>query len=119
MQRPGAEGSPKAARMGQVGSLPDGSELKEPDEKVSPSVLVNANFGLVFVKPHAHKQDCIEFVKDVRSRRPAVLRRLHAVDATRVHQARSWVVSFSSLSCFGPRRGPSRRVRECAVAAMA
>ena len=50
--------------MGQVGSLPDGSELKEPEEKVSPSTLVNANFGLVFVKPHAHKPDCIEFVKD-------------------------------------------------------
>ena len=30
----------------------------------------------------------------VRSRRPAVLRRLHAIDATHVHQTRSWVVSF-------------------------
>ena len=50
--------------MGQVGSLPDGSELKEPEEKVSPSTLVNANFGLVFVKPHAHKPDVIDFVKD-------------------------------------------------------
>ncbi len=39
-----------------------------------------------------------------RSRRPAVLRRLHAIDATRVHQTRSWVVSFSSLRPFGPRR---------------
>ena len=48
--------------MGQVGSLPDGSELKEPEEKVSPSTLVNANFGLVFVKPHAHKADCIDRV---------------------------------------------------------
>ena len=34
----------------------------------------------------------------VRSRRPVVLRRLHAIDATRVHQTRSWVVSFSVLS---------------------
>ena len=39
----------------------------------------------------------------VRSRRPAVLRCLHAIDATRVHQTRSWVVSFSSLRPFGPR----------------
>ena len=39
---------------------------------------------------------------DVRSRRPAVLRRLHAIDATRLHQTRSWVVSFSSLRPFGP-----------------
>ena len=30
----------------------------------------------------------------VRSRRPVVWRRLHAIDATRVHQTRSWVVSF-------------------------
>ena len=53
---------------------------------------------------------------DVRSRRPAVLRRLHAIDATRVHQTRSWLVSFSSLRPFGPfpvntmlRAGPGRR----------
>ena len=47
-----------------------------------------------------------------RSRRPAVLRRLHAIDATRVHQTRSWVVSFSILRPFGPRRdrdAPRRR----------
>ena len=41
----------------------------------------------------------------VRTRRPAVLRCLHAIDARRRHQTRSW-------SRFGPRRG-------CAVAAMA
>ena len=35
----------------------------------------------------------------VRSRRP---RRLHAVDATRVHLTMTWVVSFSSLRPFGP-----------------
>ena len=47
---------------------------------------------------------------DVRSRRPAVLRRLHAIDATRVHQTRSWVVSFSSLRPFGPNRDAPRRL---------
>ena len=36
-------------------------------------------------------------------RGPAVLRRLHAIDATRVHQTRSWVVYFSILGPFGPR----------------
>ena len=48
----------------------------------------------------------------VRSRRPAVLRRLHAIDATRVHQTRSWLVSFSTLGRFGPRRdrGAPRRL---------
>ena len=40
----------------------------------------------------------------VRSRRPAVLRCLHAVDATRVHRTRSWVFSFLISSAFGPSR---------------
>ena len=40
----------------------------------------------------------------VRSRRPAVPRRLHAIDATRAHQTRSWVVYFLNLRPFGPRR---------------
>ena len=44
------------------------------------------------------------------SRRPAVLRRLHAIDATRVHQTRSWVVYFSSLRPFGPNRDAPRRL---------
>ena len=35
----------------------------------------------------------LEDIPKVRSRRPVVLRRLHAVDATRVHQTRSWVVT--------------------------
>ena len=39
-----------------------------------------------------------------RSRRPVVWRRLHAIDATRVHQTRSWVVSFLILRPFGPSR---------------
>ena len=30
---------------------------------------------------------------------------LHAVDATRLHERRRWVVSSSILSCFGPCRG--------------
>ena len=46
--------------------------------------------------------DQLAVYKEVRSRRPAVLRCLHAVDATRVHQTRSWVVSFSILRPFGP-----------------
>ena len=42
------------------------------------------------------------FVRTVRSRRPAVLRCLHAVDATRVHLLMKWVVSFSISRPFGP-----------------
>ena len=41
-------------------------------------------------------------MRAVRSRRRAVLRCLHAIDATRVHQTRSWVVSFSISRPFGP-----------------
>ena len=43
--------------------------------------------------------------EEVRSRRFEVLRRLHFVAGTRVYLTMSWVVSFSRLSCFGPRRG--------------
>ena len=46
-----------------------------------------------------------DFVKmAVRSPRFEVLRRLHAIDARRLQERTSWVVLFSSLSCFGPRR---------------
>ena len=36
------------------------------------------------------------------TRRPAVLRRLHAIDARRLQERRSWVVSFSNSRPFGP-----------------
>ena len=39
----------------------------------------------------------------VRSRRPVVWRRLHAIDAHCLQETRSWLVSFSILSRFGPR----------------
>ena len=44
------------------------------------------------------------FTLSVPTRRPAVLRCLHAIDATRVHLTMKWVVSFSSLRPFGPSR---------------
>ena len=46
----------------------------------------------------------IHQMNKVRPRRPVVWRRLHAVDATRVHLTMKWVVSFSILGPFGPRR---------------
>ena len=39
---------------------------------------------------------------DVRSRRFEVLRRLHFLNTTRVHLTMTWVVSFPTLSHFGP-----------------
>ena len=42
-------------------------------------------------------------VVPVRSRRPVAFRRPYAIDATRIHQTRPWVVSFSILSAFRAR----------------
>ena len=44
----------------------------------------------------------------VLTQRLAVLRCLHAVDATRVHRTMPWVVSFSSLGPFRDRDAPRR-----------
>ena len=51
----------------------------------------------------------------VRSRRPAVLRCLHAIDATRFHQTRSWVVSFFISRPFGPSPRCSAQVVQFAA----
>ena len=40
----------------------------------------------------------------VRARRPAVLRCLHAIDARRLQERMSWLVSFSNLGPIGPSR---------------
>ena len=50
----------------------------------------------------------------MRSRRPAVLRRLHAVDATRVHLLMKGVVSFSILRPLG-RDAPRRYLEKSGV----
>ena len=58
-----------------------------------------------------HEPEVVGMVLDAlhrAARRPAVLRCPHAIDATRVHQTRSWVVSFSILRPFGPRRASFR-----------
>ena len=44
-----------------------------------------------------------------------VLRCLHAIDATRFHQTRSWVVSFSNSRPFGPRPRCSAQVVQCSA----
>ena len=49
--------------MGQVGSLPDGSELKAPEERVGHDEAVRANIGLVFVKPHAVNDKVVTLVR--------------------------------------------------------
>ena len=51
------------------------------------------------------KETVLKYGDDqVRSRRPVAFLRSCAIDATRLHQTRPWMVSFSSLRPFGPRR---------------
>ena len=49
--------------------------------------------------------DTGEIKPEVRARRFEGWRRLHFVAGTRLQERRSWVLFFSILSCFGPRRG--------------
>ena len=60
---------------------------------------------------------CMNF-DDVLSQRGSFNDLPYAIDARRLHQTRSWVVSFSILSLW-KTSGPSRRVREDAVTSMA
>jgi len=46
------------------------------------------------------------------SRRPVAWRRLHFLKTTRVHLTRPWLVFFSILSRFGPRRAAQVRRRQ-------
>ena len=48
----------------------------------------------------------LELQKTVRSRRPAVLRRIHAIEATHGDETRPWVLYFLISGPFGPRRDP-------------
>ena len=69
-----------------------------------------------FWRGYCGRRDIWNAKEYARSRRPVVWRRLHAIDATRVHQTRSWVVYFSNLRPFGLSReiAPRRRWRRCA-----
>ena len=49
----------------------------------------------------------------VRSRRPVTFRRPHAIEARRLRERSSWVVSGPNLSRFGPRRGVVACQRVC------
>ena len=45
-----------------------------------------------------------EEIAQARTRRPVVGRRLHFIQTRRLRESRRWVVAFSSLRPFGPRR---------------
>ena len=61
------------------------------------------NQQFAFDHAFSENEDTAEIYRCV-SRRPAVLRCLHAIDARRLRETRSWVVSFSILRQFGPSR---------------
>ena len=68
------------------------------------------NRGLIYGTwtTHQYLGNIIAPVIIVRSRRPAVLRCLHAIDARRLQERRSWVVSFSILRPFGSTQARTR-----------
>ena len=63
---------------------------------------------LMIMTDQDHDGRCLGVV----SRRPVVLRRLHTVDARRLRERRPWVVDFSILRPFGPRRETAPRDRD-------
>ena len=74
------------------------------DKAVDFAKRVAAEPSSILELPDEPLGDSVHDLKEVRSRRPAVRRRLHTINATRVHQTRSWVVSFLISRPFGPRR---------------
>ena len=74
----------------------------------APGSGTRAVFELVYAMCHKATRECRQYPEFnttmVLAQRPAVLRRLHAIDARRLYETRSWVFFFSILSRFGPRR---------------
>ena len=120
------------ARIAREAAVRDAERKRKVEEKLKKSQAILKEIerkGEESRLKAIEKEKRIQAILEVRSR--VASRRLHAVDATRVHQTMPGVLSFSSLRPFGPRRGRaacpreerSRRWREVArtdaVAAMA
>ena len=74
----------------------------------APGSGTRAVFELVYAMCHKATRECRQYPEFnttmVLTQRPAVMRRLRAIDARRLYETRSWVFFFSILSRFGPRR---------------
>ena len=74
----------------------------------APGSGTRAVFELVYAMCHKATRECRQYPEFnttmVPTQRPAVMRRLRAIDARRLYETRSWVFFFSILSRFGPRR---------------
>ncbi len=75
-----------------------------PEEPAKRGITIKEALQIPSVAGYCVAFGFMKTINYVRSRRPAVLRCLHAIDATRVHLTMKWVVSFSILRPFGPRR---------------
>ena len=78
-----------------------GFHFTKGDPESNKSPLARKLFTVDHVTGVFIQQDFVT-VSKVLAQRPAVLRRLHAIDATRVHLLMKWVVSFSISRPFGP-----------------
>ena len=101
-------GSPRAKeavelRDGIMGATPVFVAALHAHRKACRELAIHGRADLT-TKPTMHDEFRKVSAEEVQSRRPAVLWCLHAIDATRFHLTMKWVVSFSILRPFGPRR---------------
>ena len=101
------------ARIAREAAVRDAERKRKVEEKLKKSQAILKEIerkGEESRLKAIEKEKRIQAILEVRPRRPAVPRCLHAVDATRVHQTMPGVLSFSSLRPFGPSRACRGRV---------
>ena len=78
--------------------------IKDSFKNMQGGMLADSSFLKNIFYFSKYEKDMIndETIEFMRAR--GVLRCLHAIDATRLHERRRWVVFFSILRPFGPRR---------------
>jgi hypothetical protein len=101
------------ARIAREAAIRDAERKRKVEEKLKKSQAILKEIerkGEESRLKAIEKEKRIQAILEVRSR--VASRRLHAVDATRVHQTMPGVLSLSNLRPFGPRRGRAACPRE-------